>query len=100
MKLRAFDYTAFTADTRFFKFYHNIKSTSNQAYAVLASIGQFGDSGEISDEKSTFREKGREVPLEGDFIAGDMPKTGDVKAEIMGLAVFDGAKMVGVLDGG
>jgi spore germination protein KC len=99
MKLRAFDYTAFTADTRFFKFYHNIKSTSNQAYAVLASIGQFGDSGEISDEQSTFREKGREVPLEGDFIAGGMPKTGDVKAEIMGLAVFDGAKMVGVLDG-
>lgn len=99
MKLRAFDYTAFTADTRFFKFYNNIKSTSNQAYAVLASIGQFEKSSEISDEKSTYREKGRTVPLEGDFIAGNMPKTGDVKAEIMGLAVFDGARMVGVLDG-
>ncbi|PQQ67722.1 Ger(x)C family spore germination protein [Acetivibrio saccincola] len=99
MKLRAFDYTAFTADTRFYKFYNNLKSTSSQAYAVLASIGRFEKSSEISGEKSTYREKGRQVPLEGDFIAGDMPKTGDVKAEIMGLAVFDGAKMVGVLDG-
>ena len=99
MKLRAFDYTAFTADTRFFKFYHNMKSTSSQAYAVLASVGGYKNSKEISDEKSTYREKGRKAPLEGDFIAGDIPKTGDVTAEIMGLAVFDGAKMIGVLDG-
>lgn len=77
----------------------HIKSTSSQACAVLASIGEFEKSDEINNEKSTYREKGREVPFEGDFIAGDMPKTGDVKSEVMGLALFDGGKMVGVLDG-
>ncbi|MDQ2086184.1 Ger(x)C family spore germination protein [Herbivorax sp. ANBcel31] len=99
MKMRAFEYTGFTADTRFLKFYNNLKCTSSQGYVALASISDFEKSDEIDNEKSTYIEKGREVPLEGDFKAGGMPKTGDVKSEIMGLAVFDGAKMVGVLDG-
>ena len=37
--------------------------------------------------------------LEGDFKAGDLPKASALKAEIMGLAVFNGGKMVGELDG-
>jgi len=37
--------------------------------------------------------------LEGDFKAGDMPKVGTIKSEVMGLAVFNGSKMVGELDG-
>jgi spore germination protein KC len=45
-------------------------------------------------------QKPRDNPMEGDFYAGSIPKVYDIKSEIMGLAVFDGAKMVGKLDGG
>ncbi len=48
---------------------------------------------------ATNKEKGRPKPLGGDFLAGDIPKTGDVASEAEGLAVFDGPKMVGEVDG-
>jgi len=43
-------------------------------------------------DNSSYQEKGREFPLEGDFKAGDMPKVGTIKSEVMGLAVFNGSK--------
>ncbi|TYQ18289.1 UNVERIFIED_CONTAM: spore germination protein KC [Acetivibrio alkalicellulosi] len=100
MKLRAFDYTGFTTDATFTRFYHNIKSTAAQSYAILASVSKFDSSKDIDNDESTYLEKGRDIPFEGDFKAGSMPKVGDIKSEVMGLAVFDGDKMVGELDGG
>jgi len=74
MLLSAYTYTGFTANTSLTNFF-------------LADISKF------------YQEKGREFPLEGDFKAGDMPKVGTIKSEVMGLAVFNGSKMVGELDG-
>jgi spore germination protein KC len=50
-------------------------------------------------DQSTSKSKGRPRPLEGDYEAGSIPRTGDVKGEIEGLAVFDGNRMVGEMDG-
>lgn len=99
MVLSAYRYTSFTANTQLVDFYHKMESHSVQPIAVLADVGKFESTEDINIEASTYKEKGRSLPLEGDFKAGDMPKIGDFKAETMGLAVFDGSKMVGELDG-
>jgi spore germination protein KC len=54
---------------------------------------------EAKPEQSTNKSKGRPQPFEGDYEAGSIPRTGDVKGEIEGLAIFDGGKMVGEMDG-
>ncbi|RXE60103.1 Ger(x)C family spore germination protein [Acetivibrio mesophilus] len=99
MVLSAYRYTGFSANTSIINFYKNMVSESTQPLAVLADISQFENSDDINTDNSTYREKGRDYPLEGDFKAGDMPKVGTIKSEIMGLAVFNGSKMVGEFDG-
>jgi len=46
--------------------------------AVLADISKFEKSDDINMDNSSYQEKGREFPLEGDFKAGDMPKVGTI----------------------
>ena len=58
-----------------------------------------GPQQEAKPEESTSQSKGRPQPFEGDYEAGSIPRTGDVKGEIEGLAVFDGNRMVGEMDG-
>lgn len=99
MILSAYSYTGFTADTSLVNFYKDMVSDSAQPLAVLADVSQFERTDDISINNSTYEEKGRPYPLEGDFKAGDMPKVGTIKSEIMGLAVFYGSKMVGEFDG-
>jgi Spore germination B3/ GerAC like, C-terminal. len=74
-------------------------SPDRQAVAILAGVNKFETSTDIGTQNSTYGVKERTFPLEGDFKAGDIPRTGENKSEIMGLAVFDGDKMVGELDG-
>jgi spore germination protein KC len=97
--LSAYRYTGFTSESQLINFYQNTKCTCRQPLAVLAGVNKFKSSDEFELSASTYKEKGREQPLEGDFKAGDLTKTGDLGVEIMGLAVFDGGKMVGELDG-
>lgn len=58
-----------------------------------------GPQKEAKPAESTNKSKGRPQPFEGDYEAGSIPRTGDVKGEIEGLAVFDGNRMVGEMDG-
>ncbi len=97
--LGAYRYTGFTADSQMIEFYHRTESSAVQPVAVLAGVSRFESSDDFDLEGSTYKEKGRELPLEGDFKAGESTKTGDLKIDIMGLAVFNGGKMVGELDG-
>ncbi|MCX7923320.1 MAG: Ger(x)C family spore germination protein [Clostridia bacterium] len=99
LNFRAYRYTGFTANTDLHDFYLKMKSLYSQPVAILAGVGRFDEGQEFDVKGSTFDEKNRSIPLEGDFVAGEITKSGGVKAEIMGLAVFDGAKMVGELDG-
>lgn len=97
--LGAYEYTGFSTDTQFISFYHKTESDSIQAVAVLADVSRYKSSDEFDLNNSTYKEKGRSYPLEGDFKAGDLPRTGELNIEVMGLAVFNGGKMVGELDG-
>lgn len=97
--LSAYRYTGFTANSELIGFYHKTKSSAVQPVAVLAGVSRFESTDDFDLNGSTYKEKGREIPLEGDFKAGELTKTGDLNIDIMGLAVFDGGKMVGELDG-
>lgn len=97
--LEAYRYTGFTAESEMIDFYIKSKSTAIQPIAVLAGVNKFESTDDFNLNGSTYMEKGRELPLEGDFRAGELTKTGDLRVDVMGLAVFDGGKMVGELDG-
>lgn len=99
LNYRSYRYTGFFADSSFHRFYTHLESNSIQPVAILAGVGIYTSSKEFSNTRSTYKEKGKPRPFEGDYKAGDIPKVADVKSEVMGLAVFDGYKMVGELDG-
>jgi spore germination protein KC len=99
MEYKAHRYTGFTADTTLLNFYLKSECYCSQAVATLAAVGRFKDTEDINIEGSTYKQKGTDYPLGGDYTAGNIPRSGENKAEIMGLAVFDGGKMVGELDG-
>ena len=100
LNFTSYKYTSFTAGTKLLDFYLQQTSSGSQPVVTLASTGKYESSKEFDLEGSTSREKNRDIPLEGDFKAGYIPRIGDLKSEIMGVAVFDGAKMIGELDGG
>ncbi len=95
---RTYKYTGFTANTSYFKFYKYAKSTFIQPVATLAGITKNESSADFATESSIVR-RNSGFPLEGEFKAGEIPRAGDIKADIMGLAVFSGDRMVGELDG-
>ena len=99
MNLEAFRYTAFTGNTTLINFYLQEECTCSQAVATLAAVNKYKSTADFNVQHSTARRKDRSYPLEGDFKAGNIPRVGEVEAEIMGIAVFDGGTMIGELDG-
>jgi spore germination protein KC len=99
MNYNSFKYTGFTAPSTLINFYLQEECTCSQAVATLAGLNMYKSSEEFTNLYSTYKEKDRNYPFGGDFKAGNLPKTGTLSTEIMGLAVFDGGKMVGDLDG-
>ncbi|MCX7843207.1 MAG: Ger(x)C family spore germination protein [Clostridia bacterium] len=99
LTLAGFNYTGFIANTDFHKFYRQSVAIDQQPVAILAAVSSYEGSEDIKLEDSTYKDKGRDLPFEGDFKAGKIPNSGGLKAEVMGLAVFRGDKMVGELDG-
>jgi len=97
--LSGYKYTGFTTDSQLISFYHESESAAIQPVAVLADVSRYKSTEEFDLKQSTYMEKGRKQPLEGDFKAGDLPKTGELKIEVMGLAIFNGGQMIGELDG-
>lgn len=92
-------YTGLAPNIEFYKFYDSMQSISNQPLAILASTSRYKSSDEFKAKNSSAGAKDRYIPYEGDFKAGDIPKVGDQNGEIMGLAVFNGSKMIGEMDG-
>lgn len=99
LKFSTYKYTGFTADTQLSRFYSAHESGAIQPVATLVGVSGNETSKDIDASKSTAPQKGRKKPLMGDYLAGDIPKSGDIKGETLGLAVFKGNKMVGVMDG-
>jgi len=99
LKFDAYKYTGFTANTQMFYFYINEESNAMQPVATLVGVNKKSSTDEFNANESDASSKGRTIPFEGDYFAGNLPKVGDIKGETMGLAVFDGARMVGEVDG-
>lgn len=97
--LGTYRYTGFIANTQLINFYLQEESSYHQAVAVLAGVSKYENVDEFSSEDSTAGKKNEPMITEGDYIAGNIPRIGFGKSEIMGLAVFDGDRMVGELDG-
>lgn len=99
LKFSSYKYTGFSDGTTFFDFYTEMESYAVQPVAALVDVSRYKSEDEFDIRNSTYKEKGKPVPFEGDYKAGDIPKTGDIAGEIMGLAAFSGLIMVGELDG-
>lgn len=99
MNYNSYKYTGFTGDTTLTNFYLLEECSCRQAYATLVGVSKYETPEEFDLEHSSYKGKGRNHPLEGDFYAGSIPKVYDIKSEVMGIAVFDGGKMVGEFDG-
>jgi spore germination protein KC len=80
-------------------FYLQNECTCSQPVATLAGVSNYENIDEFNLSFSTSGNKERIQSLAGDYVAGNLPKIGEIKSEIMGLAVFDGDKMIGMLDG-
>jgi spore germination protein KC len=96
---QGYKHTSFIANSQFHNFYNYSESSFRNPVAILAGVNKFDSADGFNTDQSTYKEKGRSKPLEGDFKAGDVTRVSDEKAEVMGLAVFDGDEMVGELDG-
>lgn len=99
MNFESFEYTGFAGDTTLLNFYLLEECSCRQAYATLVGVSKYEKSGEFSSEDSTYKSKGHDLPLEGDFLAGSIPKVYEVKSEVMGIAGFDGGTLVAEFDG-
>ena len=96
---QGYRYTGLIPKVEFHNFYLAAKSICMNPVAILGGAAKFRSSEEFDIENSTYLEHGRSAPFEGDFLAGDIPAIGGARAENIGLAVFDGDRMVGELDG-
>jgi len=96
---QSYSYTGFIPNSQFHEFTKYCECLHKSPVAILGGVGKYDSSDGFSSDKSTFKGKERDTPFSGDFFAGDVTKTSSMKSENMGLAVFDGAKMVGQLDG-
>jgi len=99
LAFQSYSYTGLIPNVQFHDFYMDSESLCKDPVAVLGGVGRFKSSDEFDVDNSTFRERGRNTPVGGDFFGGDIPKVGGIKAENMGVAVFSGDKMVGEMDG-
>lgn len=86
------DETGYYLPTNLHDFYNRLKSGSAAPFAVMAAINPRTGQGRPAGT----RVPGEEAP---DYQAGDIPRDGGDPAELIGLAVFHGDKMTGILSG-
>ena len=83
--LHSAEYVGYTIDITLSEFYSKMKDTYSQAYAILGNIN------ENSLDKPTH--------INADYTAGENPIKDSDMTETLGIAVFNGDKMVGELTG-
>lgn len=80
------EYTGYTEDINFAEFYSSILSTSSQAVAILGGLNTKQTQSQISNS------------LNGFYKADETPIESENDVENLGLAVFNGDKLVGELN--
>ena len=73
--------------------YDGIKSTYRQPIAILGAVNNFKNLKHDGSKESSDFKNG------GEYYAGQLPRLGGNKIELLGSAVFDGDTMVGELNG-
>lgn len=86
------DYSGLYESVIYNKFAVYIKCTKCQATATLAALNDFSSFREDGAQEESFKS-------EGDYYPGEVPRKGENKFEFMGTALFNGATMVGELNG-
>lgn len=82
----------FYLDISYHQFFKEMKTTYRMPAAPMVAVNDF----------SNYRSEGtppKEFKSEGDYYAGELPRTGGNPFEFFGTALFDGDKMVGMLNG-
>lgn len=76
-------------------------SYDEQPIAVLGGINKkaINEEAPISAQEPFRIQPDAADPNEGEYLPGNIPRKGDVERELMGTALFDGGKMVGVFNG-
>jgi len=87
------DESGYFTNLTLYDLYDCIKSTYHQPIAILGAVNK----GENFKENGG--KWGTEFNIAGDYYAGDIPRKDGNETEILGLAVFDGDRMVGKLTG-
>lgn len=87
------DNTGFFPHVTLEQFYTGLKSYYHQPIATLAAVNNF------DEYKKEGEPWGVKFNTGGNYIAGELPRTGDNKIELFGTALFDGDKLVGELNG-
>lgn len=85
------DNTGFFPRTSFQEFYRNTLSPYGQAYTSYTGLNDFQHLRPLTEAASPLK-------LHSEYLPGDEPRKGDLKREFIGVAVFDGDKMVGSLN--
>ena len=93
----ASSYTSFIPKTSIKKFIAATLSYDEQAFAVMGGINkQALNIEEPIPLKETFRRQpDSDLPNEGEYLPGNVPRKGDAERELMGTAIFDGDRMAG-----
>lgn len=89
--LKSTQYTGYTEDMELMDFYSAFKSTTSQAYAVLASVNV-----PATQLKNTSTDK---INIDASYEADETPIKDETSLQSMGLAVFKDDKLVGELNG-
>ena len=96
------NYSGYFPEQSFQDFYTGVISPYKQSYAIYAGLNEF--------KKLKPLDKSGSLPLDSDEIfssmlktqynlpPGEMPRSGNRKIEFMGVAIFNGSKMVGTLN--
>lgn len=89
--LKSTQYTGYTEDMELMDFYSAFKSTTSQAYAVLAGVNV-----PATQVKNTSADK---INIDASYEADETPIEDETSLQSMGLAVFKDDKLVGELNG-
>jgi len=83
-------YVGFIPFNQVHHFYNDMKSESSEPVCALISL----------ERREGVKGAGKEQKKpEGDFVAGELPRQGGNKTELIGSAVFHGEKMAGTISG-
>lgn len=82
----------FFVDVTYHEFFVDLKSLQRSPVATLSALNDFSRYLPNGEPPEAFKS-------EGDYYAGELPRSGGNAVELLGTALFDGDKMVGALNG-